>query len=376
MMRPLKPVRLAVLSVLACGALTMSACAGPASPAGGELDLSSLKLESAQSEDMTALYDAAMDSGNTEVTIYAGHHDEFAALYDGFEERFPGLTITPETYVGAELQTALDAEKESGRHVAGVISNPNADRYAEQGFAEAYTPVTFEVPGWTAGRISPDQIEDPKGFYHAPWALFFASSYNTGELDPTALPETWSELADDEWDGKLTFMNPSTPGGTMTVLTTLLNAGVVDEDWLRTVGSHAKIVAQDQLALQSISSGEFAFQPLAAATSVQNAKDEGAPVDVHFMDEDNVIATEKWMLAANGPSPEASKLLLNYLFTAEAQGQTLESGNFPIDQDESVKSPYGWPRLEDAKFVELPKQSIMREKMVEYGDLFKSVAGQ
>lgn len=338
--------------------------------------MTTLKLEASQASEMTELYNSAIDSGNTEVTIYAGHHDEFEGMYSKFEERFPGITITPETYVGADLQTTLEAERQSGKHTAGVISNPNADRYAEQGFAEAYTPVTFSVPSWTEGRISPDQIKDPKGFYFSPWALFFSSSYNTNEIQEAELPGTWAELADPKWDGKITFMNPSTPGGTMTVLTTLLDAGVVDKEWLTTVGGHAKIVAQDQLALQSIISGEFAFQPLSAATSVLNAKKDGAPVEVHFMDEDNAVATEKWMLAANGPSPEASKLLMNYLFTAEAQEQTLAAGNFPIEQDPSITSPHGWPTLEDSKFVELPKQSHMREAMVEYADLFKAIAKQ
>ena len=376
MTRPKASTRLAALSILACAALALSACSGGSAAAGGELDMTTLKLEASQASELTELYNSAIDSGNTEVTIYAGHHDEFEGMYSKFEERFPGITITPETYVGADLQTTLEAERQSGKHTAGVISNPNADRYAEQGFAEAYTPVTFSVPSWTEGRISPDQIKDPKGFYFSPWALFFSSSYNTNEIQEAELPGTWAELADPKWDGKITFMNPSTPGGTMTVLTTLLDAGVVDKEWLTTVGGHAKIVAQDQLALQSIISGEFAFQPLSAATSVLNAKKDGAPVEVHFMDEDNAVATEKWMLAANGPSPEASKLLMNYLFTAEAQEQTLAAGNFPIEQDPSITSPHGWPTLEDSKFVELPKQSHMREAMVEYADLFKAIAKQ
>lgn len=376
MTRPKASARLAVFSALACAVLALSACSGESAASSGELDLAPLKLEASQEAELTGLYKAALDSGNTEVTIYAGHHDEFAGTYAKFEERFPGITITPETYVGADLQTTLEAERQSGKHTAGVISNPNADRYAEQGFADAYTPVTFSLPSWTEGRISPDQIEDPKGFYFSPWALFFSASYNTKEIQEAELPGTWAELADPKWDGKITFMNPSTPGGTMTVLTTLLDAGVVDEQWLTTVGGYAKLVAQDQLALQSVSSGEFAFQPLSAATSVLNAKKDGAPVEVHFMDEDNAVATEKWMLASNGPAPEASKLLMNYLFTAEAQEQTLAAGNFPINQDPSVSSPHGWPTLEESNFVELPKQSHMREAMVEYADLFKSIATQ
>ncbi|GAB3616670.1 hypothetical protein GCM10027416_12270 [Okibacterium endophyticum] len=368
--------RLVFSAAIACGMLGLASCSASGAAEGGELDLDPLNLTAEQESEFESLYEAAIESGETEVAIYAGHHDEYLGIYEAFENRFPGLTIQPETYVGAELQTALEAEKQSGRHVVGVISNPNADRYAEQGFAEAYRPVTFEIPAWTEGRISPDQIEDPKGFYHAPWALLFASSYNTELLDENELPGTWAELADDEWEGKLTFMTPATPGGTQTVLATLLNDGVVDEEWLRTVASHAKIVAQDQLALQSISSGEFPFQPLSATTSVLNAQEDGAPVAVHFMDEDNVASTEKWMLAADSPSPEASKLLLSFLFTNEAQNATVEAGNFPLAQDSSVESPHGWPALEDVNFVPIPEQTALRAKALEYSEgLFREISG-
>ncbi|MGF9660766.1 extracellular solute-binding protein [Arthrobacter crystallopoietes] len=367
----------AVVAGAAACTLFLTACGGPGgAAAGGELDLAALNLDSSQEQQLQDLYEAAIESGETDVAIYAGHHDEFKGIYEAFEERFPGLTITPETYVGAELQTKLDAERQSGNHVVDVLSNPNADRYADQGFADKYKPATFAMPEWAEGRLSLDQIEDPDGFYYAPWALMFASSYNTEKLQDSDLPSSWTDLADSKWAGKLTFMDPSIPGGTMTVLTTLLQAGIVDEAWLEKIGANAKVVAQDQLALQSISSGEFAYQPLSASISVLNAKQDGAPVEVQFFDKDNVIATEKWMLAADAPSSDAAKLLLSYLYTVEAQEKTLEAGNFPINQDESLTSPHGWPSLADAAFVELPEQSVMREKMTEYGELFKSVTAK
>ena len=367
----------AVVAGAAACALLLTACGGPSgATSGADLDLAPLKIDSSQAQQMQALYDAAIESGETDVAIYAGHHDEFKEIYAAFEERFPGLTITPETYVGAELQTKLEAERQSGKRVVDVLSNPNADRYADQGFAQKFKPVAFSMPEWAAGRISLDQIEDPDGFYYAPWALMFASSYNTEKLQESDLPASWADLAGGEWAGKLTFMDPSIPGGTMTVSTTLLQAGIVDEAWLKSVGANAKVVAQDQLALQSISSGEFAYQPLSATISVLNAKRDGAPVEVQFFDENNVIATEKWMLADGAPSTDAAKLLLSFLYTAEAQEKTLEAGNFPINQDESLTSPHGWPSLADAAFVELPEQSVMREKMTEYGELFKSITAK
>lgn len=353
--------------------MALTACGGATAPAeGGELDLASLGLESAQEAELTALYEAAIASGNTDVTIYAGHHDEFKTLYAKFEERFPGLTVVPETLVGADLQTALEAERDTGSHVVDVISNPNADRYADQGFAEAYTPSTYVAPDWAEGRIEQDQYQDPEGFYHSPWALLFSAGFNTDKISEAEMPANWPDVIKPEFAGKTTFMTPSTPGGMQTTLSILLQSGLVDEAWLRTLAEQSRIVAQDQLGLQSVSSGEYAIDLTSAATSIRKAVAEGAPVDLHLF-ENPVVATEKWMLAANAPSSDAGKLLLSYLHTVEAQEQTLITGNFPLTQSADLDSPYGWPRLEDIDFVHLPSQASMRDEIKKNQDLFLQI---
>ncbi len=368
---PSRGCRAVCLAIAAVVSVLLAGCGATAPASGGELDLAPLTLGAEQEHEMRQLYDAAIESGETDVSVYAGHHDEFTEIYESFESRFPGLTISPEVYTGAALQTALDSERTAGRHVADVISNPNADRYAEQGFVEPYQVVTFAMPEWSEGRISPDQLRAADHTYYSPTALMFSASYNTQKLTQSELPTSWAALAGPEWRGKIVFMDPSVPGGTNTVLTILLNAGVVDQSWLDAVGRNAKVVAQDQLALQSISSGEFPFQPLSATTSIVLAQKKGAPVDAYFYDVGNVIATEKWMLAADAPSPAAGKLFLNYLHTVEAQRAVLEAGNFPINQDPSLTSPHGWPSLADLDFVPLPALSVVRQKSTEFGPLFK-----
>src|SRR5699024_7851115 len=267
-----RSLRSVSLVSLVTGALFLEACGGDSEAQDGAIDLDRLAVSAEEEAELRELYDAAIESGQTTVTIYAGHHDEFLGNYATFEEIFPGLTVVPETYTGAALQTVMDAERESGNHVVDVISNPIADRYAAQGFGEEYTPVTYEMPEWAEGHVAPDQIEDPAGFYHSPAALLLSGSYNTDLLSEDDLPESWDDLATGEWDGEITFMDPSTPGGTWTTSTVLLQAGVVDEAWLKDLGNNAKIVAQDQLALQSLSSGEFSYQPMSASASILNAQ--------------------------------------------------------------------------------------------------------
>lgn len=361
-------------AALAVGSLTLASCSPSdgGGAAGDGPDFEGLGLSNEVEQELTDLYDAAIASGDTDVMIYAGHHDEFTAIYDGFEARFPGLAVSTATYVGAELQSTLDAERETGTHVVSVLSNPNGDRYAEQGFADPYEVLTFVPNEALEGRIDPTQLTDGDHNYYAPWTLMFNMSYNTDMIDEAELPGSWAELGDPDWAGQVTFMNPSTPGGTMTVLTQLLNAGVLAEEDLDAIAANTRIVATDQLALQGISSGEFPLQPLSATTSIVNAAASGAPVEVYFLPEGNVIATEKWMLASGAPAPEAAKVFLNYLHTVDAQEQALQSGNFPTNQDPSLTSPYGWPALQDIDFLPLVAQSELRPAMAEYTPLFQS----
>lgn len=160
--------RAVCLAIAAVVSVLLAGCSAAAPASGGELDLVPLKRGAEQERELRQLYDAAIESGETDVSVYAGHHDEFAEIYESFETRFPGLTISPEVYTGAALQTALESERTSGRHVADVISNPNADRYAEQGFVEPYQVVTFAMPEWSEGRISPDQLRAADHTYYSP----------------------------------------------------------------------------------------------------------------------------------------------------------------------------------------------------------------
>ncbi|UOR01606.1 extracellular solute-binding protein [Leucobacter allii] len=351
--------------------LALAGCSAQTASADGA-DLEGLGLSAEIEEQLVALYDAAIESGDTEVMIYAGHHDEFVPLYEAFEERFPGLTISTGSYVGAELTSTLEAERETGKHLVSVLSNPNGDRYVEQGFAEPYEVLTYSDNPALDGLVDPAQLTDEEHNYYSPWALMFNFSYNTELIDADELPQSWAELADPEWAGKLTFMNPSTPGGTQTVLTQLLFSGVIDESELAAIAGNAKAVATDQLALQGISAGEFPVQPLAATTSILNAAESGAPVESFFLPEDNVVSTEKWMLTAGAPSPDAAKLFLNYLHTLDGQQQAMAIGNFPTNQDPSLESPHGWPALQDAGILPLKAQSELRPAIEEYTPLYQS----
>lgn len=368
---------LAPAAIALAGMLLIAGCSGGGggvTPSDGP-DLEGLGLTAEQTTELTALYDAAVESGDTDVMIYSAHHDEFLKLYKEFETRFPGLKVQTGTYVGAELQSTLEAERETKKHVATVITNPNADRYVAKGFAQPYQPVTFGTASGLEDRIAEDQLHDADYNYTAPWAFMFNLSYNTDLIKESDLPQSWVDLTDPEYKGKLTFMTPTTPGGTMTTLTQLLLAGVLTEDDLAALAANSKTVATDQLALQALSSGEFPLQPLAATTSILMAADTGAPVKSHFFEKDNVIATDKWMLADGAPSPDAGKLFLNYIHTIDGQKMAMEIGDFPINQDASLTSPYGWPALEDIDFVPLKPQSEIAPAMAEYTPLFQKVFG-
>ncbi|UBH07043.1 hypothetical protein K8P10_002554 [Leucobacter sp. Psy1] len=362
-------------TVVMIGTVGLAGCSSSAASS-ADADFSGLGLNTDVEAELQGYYDAAIESDATEVMIYAGHHDEFTAIYDGFEERFPGLTITTGTYVGAELQSTLEAERQTGKPLVSILSNPNGDRYAEQGFAAPFEVPTFEINEALEDRIDSSQLTDGEHLYYSPWALMFNISFNTDLVEESELPGAWTELGDPEWADRITFMNPSTPGGTMTVLTQLLAGGVLDETSLDAIGNNARIVASDQLALQGLSSAEFPVQPLAATTSIINAAENGAPVESYFLPENNVIATEKWMLTEGAPAPDAAKLFLSYLHTVDAQEQALLSGNFPINQDSSLDSPHGWAPLQDIDFLALSSQAELRAAMDEYAPLFQSVASE
>ncbi|MDX2376371.1 extracellular solute-binding protein [Microbacterium sp. LRZ72] len=364
-------------ALLAVGALVLAGCSGSGDGSGGSADggpnWEPLAVTDEAQAEMQELYDAALESGETTVMLYAGHHDEFIPVYEAFEEDFPGMEIDTATYVGAELAATLEAEAETGQHEVSVVSNPNADRYAD--FAAPYVPATFEINPDLEDRIATDQVLGEGDLYTAAWALMFNMSYNTDLIDEDEMPETWADLAEAEWDDRITFMNPITPGGVQTIVSQLLLGDVLTEDDVRAIAANGRAVASDQLALQSISSGEYPVQPFSAVTSILLAAENGAPVESYFPDENNVIATEKWMLVKDAPSPDAGKLFLNYLHTKQTQEIVMEAGNFPVNQDPDLESPYGYPALQDLNFLPLVPQSELAPAIVGNAEFFESVFG-
>src|SRR5690625_1464620 len=330
---------------------------GGGAAASEELDLSALDISDEAADEMRALYEEALDEGS--FTSYAGHQEELAPLYAAFEEAFPGITVNPVTTIGADSLAKLEGERASGNHVADIYSSPNIETYLE--FAQPYKVATYNPPEGIEG-IAPDQLVgsgENEDMYAAGQIFLIGTARNTELVDDADAPTTWADMADPKWDGQTTFDDPGRPGGANGAVTQLLNAGVIDTKWMNDVGDGATITASQQLSGQQLSSGQAALEIFLSTSTVLKMQNTGAPVAFNFLDEDNILLTNKYMLVDNAPIPAAAKLFLNFIHTKPAQEAILESGDYPLNQAPDVVSPHGFPRLDELNTLPLEANSVL-----------------
>ncbi|HLS49959.1 MAG TPA: extracellular solute-binding protein [Actinomycetaceae bacterium] len=350
--------------VAACSSDADGDSPGGDAPGGGsepvasdELDLSALDVSDEVAEELQSLYQEALEEGT--FTSYAGHQEELAPLYAAYEEAFPGITVNPVTTIGADSLAKLEGERASGNHVADIYSSPNIETYLE--FAQPYEVVAFTPPEGIEG-VAPEQLVgtgENEHMYAAGQIFLIGTARNTELVEDADAPRTWADMVDPAWDGQTVFDDPSRPGGANGAVTQLLNAGIIDTQWMNDLGDGATITASQQLAGQQLSAGQAALEIFLSTSTVLAMQNTGAPVAFNFLDENNIMLTNKYMLVDNAPNPAAAKLFLNFIHTKPAQEAILESGDYPLNQATDVTSPHGFPRLDELHILELAPNSVL-----------------
>ena len=164
------------------------------------------------------------------VIVYSPHGPD---VLQDYEKRFEAA------YPGVDMQYLDMGSQEVYQRVQGERRNPQADvwwgapstmfmRAAEQGLLEPYRP------SW-ADRIGHD-ARDPEdrwyGVYRSPLAIVF----NNRRLTKETAPQTWDELLEPQWHGKITIRKPP-PSGTMRTFIGAMILRAPSEDdgiaWLR-----------------------------------------------------------------------------------------------------------------------------------------------
>lgn len=323
------PIALAALT-----GLLLVGCTGADEPdtgapaAGGDAALEEL-IAAAQEEGTLTFYQTPAEP------IAQAAADAFADKYD-IDVNFVRLT-------GGELATRYSAEADAGAVVADLVI-PSYDAFIDAGL-ENGTLIGLsdaDIPGFEdfpeAGLI--DGGKTAVVTYN-PSAL----SWNTDALGDAPVPESFEDLADPAYAGKILLTDPSASQAYLQFWTLMLNE--YGEDTVQAIVDNSVRLYPSVVPMtEALAAGEGAVTGPNVGLVVEGAKANGAPLD-WSLPEVTTGPTIVMAISADAPSPNAARLFAHFVLSDE--GQEIYSGdpgsfsasNLPegftiIDRDEAL----------------------------------------
>jgi len=237
-------------------------------------------------------------------------------LARAFEAKYPGIAVRVERS-GAERVFQRIAQEQSSRiYAVDVVCSTDPSHFIDwtspaKNWVEPY--VTEDM----AKHFPRDQL-DPNGMHATLCAWLEVIGYNTNLVKPEDAPNSYADLLDPKWQGKICKGHPGYSGAILT--NTYL--------WVRDLGWPflEKLAQQKVMQLQSaadppkkIAIGERAVMADGNDYSLEVAKLNHQPVEVVHPEEGSPVIPVPSGIFRNAPNPNAARLFQSFLFSVEAQ---------------------------------------------------------
>ncbi len=349
-----------VTGLTACGGGTQPAKAPETTAAPAETKAAETKAaetEAAATEAAETGEKSPEDYSGT-VVVYSPHDaDPLNAGINQFMETYPNVKVEVVAAGTGELCNRIAAE--SANPIADVLWGGGADSLAA--FKEYFQP--YECAN---DEFIGEAYKDPDDLWIGESPLPMVIFYNKEliEKDGLTIPQTWEELTNPEWKGKIAYCLPSKSGSAYTQLCTMiLGHGGKEDGWdfIKKLYENldGKMVDSSGKCHKMVADGEFYVGLTLEKAAVQYAEDPSVgfvyPQDGTSADPDGV-ALEKGC-----PTEENAKLFKDFVTSKECQAEQSQTwGRRPVRSDLEVGE--GMAKLEDIILVDYDFDWAANEK--------------
>jgi len=173
----------------------------------------------------------------------------------------------------------------------------------------------------------PSQFKEKDGLI-TPWRVLPISIlYNTELVKPTEVPKTFDDLLSPKWTGKLSMPDPTRHTTTAQFLRNLDK--LKGDKWLDFVKALAKQQPVLVESLAPVTTTIIKGEALVGITYIKYVKQYKGPVGYVLMDK--YLTDPNYMsLSAKTARPNAAKLYIDYVCSAEGQKAVADEGEFPM----------------------------------------------
>ncbi len=287
--------------------------------------------------------------------------DEFTALGKLFNARYPFLNLKHYFAPRQEVLNRSLTEAKAGRHLVDAIQ-------VDSSYGYQYIQENLVQPYLVPGREKFfDGTYDPSGAWYSMYHLTTALIYNTTQVKAEQAPQSYEELLQPQWKGKLLF-DPEAAF--------LLAA--MEQAWgkKKAVDYLTKLAKQDlifrrggALTTQVVGTGEFPIGIAVNGETSSAIRDRGSPLGFKLL-APKIVKPEGFFLMKNAPHPHAAILFAEWALAEEAQtflAVTLGKGTAM----KGVKSKYQEFQLQP-DYVVTPK---LGPKLNDYLKEFRQIMG-
>lgn len=258
-----------------------------------------------------ALVDAAKGEGSV-VWYTSIPQAPVDAAVAAFQAKY-GVTVEVVRLGSEVIEQRYATERDAGNVVGDVLTVPEAfilSEYKTKGWLEPITPETVPALNpWPA-----------QYFYDDSFALVniqpIGIAFNTDSVTADELTG-WESLLDPKFSGKIALADPGAILSWTEVLR-IVQGSLGDAYLTGLKGQAPQIQASAIPATQQVAAGDSLIAFPSLLSVVNPLKAEGAPIDIKFFNPTTGVQ-QFVAISAGAPHPNASKLLTNYLMSAEGQ---------------------------------------------------------
>ena len=332
--------------------LYLSVCALALAACGGG-DAEASKPEAAAADVPTTL-EAACTKGVEEgaLTIWGGSDEEkVRGLFDEFSKTYPGMTMEYLSIRPSEAAQRLVTEDAAGQAPEVDIVSFDPDSLSSlMSRNMVMTDINWEPLGVPASRVTEQDS--------VLWAKNATGiTYNTDLVPEADLPNTWDDLLNPKWQGKVVIDPRGRPFDKMS-----LEWGKEKTlDYIQKLKANQPVVIEGGTAgMVAVGSGQALMTAGGLTIETKEQQATKAPLEIKYLD---VITSEDDLLSvmAKSEHPNAAICFSAWLGTDEGQAATLKIGYGAADLNlPPGVTAIGIETPEDAAFVQEMSEEISK----------------
>jgi len=287
-----------------------------------------------------------------EVVLYSSNQAELIDMVSqGFEKK-TGIKVSSVRMGTGEAMKRVQAEKD----------NPLGDLFWSGDVAVLDAAKRFFAPYRSPeAKVLPPQYIEKDGLWTATNVHIMVIMYNKKLVSEQEKPQTWSDVFNPKWKGKIVMANPEKSGSAYAKVYGIYK--LYGWDGLKKLIANAKVLDSASFIWKGTAEGEYPIGLTIEYAAYRYIAGGSKEVGIVYPQDGAFAAPEGTAMFKNCKHPDEAKAFMDYLLSRDVEKQIFES-EFRRPARPDVVTTVGLPKISDIKLLKTfdPIESSTLEK--------------